>query len=158
MVTVISAGIDAAEAIAELGALKERVRNGVRAAVSDGAARLLSLVQAKLSGEVLQPRSGALLRSIRTETTENADDIAARVFSDGTVAYARIQEYGGRIALPEIVPRAAKVLVFPYGGRMIFVRRAAAHSIDIPERSYLRASLDEFESRFLDDIRRLTVQ
>ena len=155
---MISARVDPTAAIARLGALADSLRSGVRALVGDGAARLYALVEAKLSGEVLHARSGALARSIRIETNEDADGIGARVFGDGSVPYARIQEFGGRIAVPEIAAVNAKALAFVYGGRMQFARHTAAHVVDIPERSYMRSSLAEFENGFVDDVRELATE
>jgi len=151
---MFTARVDAASAIAKLNALQSKLRAGVREAVEEDAARLLALVCDKLSGEVLNARTGNLLRSIRSETSDNG----ARVFSDGSVPYARIQEYGGRVSVPAIEPVNAKALAFAYDGRMVFAKRTAAHAVDIPERSYLRASLDEFAPAFLDDIRKLVAE
>jgi phage gpG-like protein len=151
----ITAEIAAERAIAEFDALPGKVRASARDAVAEDGARLVSIVQAKLSGDVLQSRSGALLRSIKAETNEDADGVGVRVFSDGSVPYARIQEYGGRIAVPQIVPVEAKALAFAYGGRMVFAKSAAAHVVDIPERSYMRSSLDEFAAAFVADIRKI---
>jgi phage gpG-like protein len=150
---MLSANIDPAPAIAKLDVMKQRLRAGVRGGVKNGAGRLLSLVQAKLSGEVLQARSGALLRSIHVETNENADGFGARVFSDGSVPYARIQEYGGRVNIPALAPVNAKALAFAWGGRMVFAKSVAAHVVDLPERSYMRYSLAEFADTFTGDIR-----
>ena len=147
MITTI---IDTASAVANFRVLKERVHAGVRDAVTSGAARLVALVQAKLSGELLQPRSGRLRASIRAEIGETS----ARISSDAP--YTRVQEYGGRIAVPEIVPVNAKTLAFAYGGKLVFAKRVAAHTVDIPERSYMRSSLSEFEAGFLSDIRKIT--
>ncbi|MGH6878879.1 MAG: hypothetical protein ACREHV_16085 [Rhizomicrobium sp.] len=152
---MITASIDPAPAIAKLDAMQQHLREGVRTAVQDDAGRLLSIVQAKLSGEVLNARSGALLRSIHAETDEDADGIGARVFSDGSVPYAHIQEFGGRMSIPALAPVSAKVLAFAYGGRMVFAKRTVAHVVDIPERSYMRASLAGFASIFADGIRKL---
>lgn len=132
-------------------ALRARLGEGFAA----GAQTLLESARGKVSGDVLQARTGALRASLRAEVTETAGGFAALVWSDGSVRYARIQEYGGRIAVPEIVPKNAKSLAFVYGGRMVFAKRAAAHVVVLPERSYMRASLAEFAPPFLDGIRRL---
>ncbi len=150
---MITAQIDAAPAIAKLGALPMKLRVAVREAVEEDAQELLAIVQAKLSGEVLQLRTGALLRSITVETNEDADGIGARVLSDGSVPYARIQEFGGRIAIPEIAPATAKALAFNYAGRLAFAKRTAAHVVDLPERSYMRSSLAEFAPGFVGRLR-----
>lgn len=149
---MIALNIGATGAIERLRALVDKTRAGVRDAVAASAERLVALVQAKLSGEVLNARSGALRASIRAET----DETSARISSD--VPYARIQEYGGHIALPEIVPVNARALAFAYGGKLVFAKRVKAHGVDIPERSYMQSSLAEFEAGFVDDIRRVAAE
>lgn len=155
MVTVL-ATIDAMAAIAKLEALKDRLRTDVREAVEDGASALASRVQTKLSGEVLQARSGALRDSIMAEVSEDAPGVGARVSSDAP--YARVHEYGGRINIPEIVPRNAKALAFEYGGRLVFAKRTAAHVVTMPERSFMRSALAEFAPVLIDDIRKVVAE
>ena len=104
---------------------------------------------------MLRPKSGALRASIRAEVGEDAGGFAARVWSGGSLSYARIQEYGGRIDILAIVPKTAGALAFAYGGRMVFAKRARAHVAQMPERSYMRTSLAEFAPLFADGIRRL---
>jgi hypothetical protein len=149
---MITVDFDTAPAVEKLDALKERLRAAVRSCIGNGAGRLLSIIQGKLSGGVLNSRSGALLNSIRAETVEDTHRIDARVFCDGLVPYARIQEYGGRLNIPAIAAVHAKALAFSYGGRLVFAKTVAAHCVVIPERSYMRSSLDEFSSAFANDI------
>ena len=144
--------IDAAGAAAKLARIATAMRAGVRSTCDSAAQALLALVQRKLSGEVLALRSGALRRSIQTDVAENARGVQARVFSDGSVPYARIQEFGGRIAMPAIAAVSAKSLAFAYEGRLVFARRANAHVATLPERSYLRASLAEFAPVLADSV------
>ncbi len=143
---------DTGAAIAKLDALKERLRATARNAVEDGGNRLLSAVREKLSGDVLNSRSGALLRSLRMEIAGNTDGFSACVFSDGSVPYARIQEYGGRLNIPAIAPVHARALAFAWNGRLVFANHTAAHVVDIPERSYMRTSLAELADTFADDL------
>jgi hypothetical protein len=150
------ANVDASGTCAKLDALSVKVRASAAQAVRDNTRQLLARVQDKLSGDVLNVRSGALLRSIvETGLHADASGVADSVTSDGSVAYARIQEWGGRVNIPEIVPLAAKVLAFEYGGKLVFARHVAAHSADIPERSFLRSSLAEQTQAFTDDIARI---
>jgi hypothetical protein len=150
---MIEMQVDAGPAVARLEAVSQRLRANTRDAMEDGVERLLAIVQGKLSGEVLNSRSGALLHSIRAESVNATNGIEARIFSDGSVPYARVQEYGGRLNIPAIAPVRAKVLAFAYEGRMIFAKSVTAHVVDIPERSYMRASLDEFEAACVEGIR-----
>ena len=132
---------------------------GVAQATQESTRRLLATVQNKLSGEVLNARSGALRRSIvETGLFVAAGDITDSVASDGSVAYARIQEYGGRVSIPEIVPRSARALAFEYGGRLVFARHVAGHDVGIPERSYLRSSLAELRGSIADNIRKVVLE
>jgi hypothetical protein len=149
MITVNS---DIAPALAQFDAQRDRLRLAARSSVTNGANRLLVLVQDKLSGDVLNSRSGKLLRSIRAEVSDDAEVISARVFSDGSVPYAQIQEYGGRVSIPAVSAVIAKAMAFAYEGRLVFARSVAAHVVDIPERSYMRSSLDEFAWTFVDEI------
>jgi phage gpG-like protein len=82
---------------------------------------------------------GPLSESLRLERRDTAQGSEACVASD--LAYARITEYGGRIAIPETAPVAAKVLAFPYAGRLVFAAHARAHDVEIPARSYLAPAL-----------------
>ena len=152
---MLSTVIDATAAIGGLRAWLSHVRAGLRARFAEGAADLLAGVRAKLSGAVLRVRSGTLRASMRSAVAESTGGLEARVYSDGLVPYARIHEYGGRIAVPGIVPRNAKALAFAYGGRLVFAERVCAHAVTIPERSTMRSSLEEFAPSFADAIRRI---
>jgi hypothetical protein len=149
---MITIEVGTAPAIAKLDVLAQSLRSATRNAIENGGNQLLSIVQGKLSGEVLNARSGALLHSIRALTSEAANSVETRVFCDGSVPYARVQEYGGRLNIPAVVPVRAKALAFAYEGRLVFATSTAAHVVDIPERSYMRASLDEFEATFAQSI------
>lgn len=152
---MITAKIDAAPAAAKLARIARETRAGVGRACETAAQALLAIVQRKLSGEVLQPRSGALRRSIRADVAEDTRGLQVRVSSDGSVPYARIQEYGGRIALPAIAAVNAKALAFAYQGRLAFAKRTNAHAVTLPERSYLRASLAEFAPALVCSFRKV---
>ncbi|MGA2492030.1 MAG: hypothetical protein ABSF67_03665 [Roseiarcus sp.] len=97
----------------------------------------------KLSGQVLAARSGALRDSIAAEVAADGDAIVAMVGSLGELKYAAIQEYGGKTGAHEILPVKGKVLAFLVGGATRFAARVAHPGSTIPERSYLRATLDE---------------
>lgn len=104
---------------------------------------LRNRVLEKLSGEVLNVRSGRLRRSIQSRVEDADSNITGTVFQTADVPYGRIHEYGGTIHIPEVVPVKAKALRFSVGGKDIFAMRAKAHDVHIPERSFLRSSLKE---------------
>ena len=153
-----AAKIDAAPAIEAVRLWRARFRQGLRDSFAAGAAVLLAIVRAKLSGEMLRPKSGALRASIRAAVAEDAAGLAARVWSDGSLPYARIQEYGGRIMVPDLAARNAKALAFVYGGKIAFATRVRAHAVELPERSYMRSSLADFAPAFADGIRKVTAE
>jgi hypothetical protein len=146
--------IDAGSAAAKLTALPDKVRAGVRQVVQAGALKLLAKVQEKVSGDVLQVRSGALLNSLRETGLSDSGD----TLSDGVATalkYARIQEYDGRIEIPEIVSINARALSFEYGGKVVFAMKTAAHVIEISEHSFMRSSLGEIAPDIIDEIRKV---
>jgi phage gpG-like protein len=138
--------VDAKAATTKLKSLAPNARRAVDETVAADTTKLHDIVRGKLSGDVLNVHSGKLIDSIEQE----AGDGTGRVFSD--LDYARIQEYGGRIDVPEIEPVNAKALAFEYEGRLVFAKRTQAHTVTIPERSFLRSSLAEFAPQFAADI------
>lgn len=75
------------------------------------------------SATLLHRVSGNLARSIQQEVRESATEIQGRVYSDGSVDYAAIHEYGG--------------VINRYG------RKVGDYQIRMPERSFMRSSLRE---------------
>ncbi len=128
----------------------------VAAALRDRAAalqqRLLDKVQANLSGDVLQSRTGALEASVIAELAADADGLTATVASTG-VPYAAIQEYGGTTAPHDIVPVKARALAFAAG----FAARVHHPGSVIPARAPLGSALDalrdEITGGFKDAVR-----
>ena len=104
-------------------------------------------IQQKLSGEVLQTRSGALAASIISSIENDGSDTSVSISSTG-VPYAAIQEFGGKTAAHDIVAVNAKVLEFSAGGSQVFARSVHHPGSTIPARSYLGSSLAEMR----DDI------
>jgi len=106
----------------------------LEAAVGKQAADLAAVVRDdKLSGGVLNVRSGTLRNSIHVEMSSDFTGVLAVVGTD--VVYAAIHEYGG-----VIVPKVAKALRFMIGDQVIH-----AKSVTMPERSFLRSTLAERE-------------
>lgn len=117
---------------------------------------LATRVRQKLSGEVLHVRSGDLRGSIHTKVTETTTSVKGTVYSAGDVKYARIHEYGGTIPAHDIVPNKKKALAFIVDGKQIFARRVHIPEINMPERSYLRSSLEELRPVIIAGLREAT--
>jgi phage gpG-like protein len=136
-------------ASAALAALPERIAAALAAKAGTLAVALQAKIQQKLSGEVLQMKSGALAGSIGVTIDELPTGVAVRIATSPNVKYAAIHEYGGTIPPHQIVPDKAKALAFLVGGKQIFAARVNLPAIAMPERSYMRSSLAEM----VDDIR-----
>lgn len=151
---LITAVPDTSQPIESFRKVSSDVQAAVARVANQAAKTLLDLVRNNLSGEVLNEHSGALQASVVAAAGDRTPDkVSISVGSDGSVPYARIQEFGGHLNIPDIVPRAAKALAFAYGGRLVFARRAAAHAVEIPGRSYLRAALAEQSASIVNDVR-----
>ncbi len=109
------------------------------------------VVEGKLSGQVLNVRTGTLRRSITYRIEEDAVGIRGTVGTN--LRYAAIHEFGGTIHVPEIRPRVKKALHFYVGGAEVFAMRARAHDVRMPERSFLRSSLAERREAFVAAVR-----
>jgi phage gpG-like protein len=128
---------------ASLAGMPDRVRQALASKANVLAFALEAKIQQKLSGGVLNTRSGALASSIIATVDESLADVSVRIGTSGDVKYAAIQEFGGTIPPHEIVPDKAKALAFVVGGKQVFAARVNLPAVTMPERSYLRSSLAE---------------
>jgi phage gpG-like protein len=137
------------EVLAWLSALPDSLKAALFAKSQDLATALQEKVGDKLSGEVLQSRTGRLKDSIVSVTEESETQVNSSVFVGGDVPYAAIQEYGGVTKAHIIAAANGRALAFAMSGKQRFFRSVNHPGSVIPERSYLRSSLDEMS----DDIR-----
>jgi phage gpG-like protein len=106
----------------------------------------------KLSGQVLQTRSGALKASIVAEVANDGETITASVGSVGDIKYAAIQEYGGRTAAHDILPDKAQALAFIVGGGLRFARHVHHPGSTLPARGYLSSALAEQQAEIVAEL------
>ena len=124
----------------------------VRDKVAELQQRLLAKVEANLSGDVLQTRSGALKSSVAVALDIDADGVAASIISEG-VPYAAIQEYGGHTAAHDIVPVKAKALAFAGGGGSVIARRVHHPGSLIPARAPFGSALAALHDEISDGLK-----
>ena len=136
---------------ASLAGMPDRVRQALASKANVLAVALEAKIQQKLSGGVLNTRSGALASSIVATVDELSTDVSVRIGSSGDVKYAAIQEFGGTIPPHEIVPDKAKALAFAVGGKRVFAARVNLPAVTMPERSYLRSSLAEMAEEIKEE-------
>ena len=137
------------ETSAQFDAYPAALQAALGAKTTELAAALTDLIKNKLSGAVLNMRSGALRDLIAASVTADAEGVRASVGSEGDVKYAAIQEYGGKTSAHEILPVKGDVLAFVAGSGQHFARRVEHPGSLIPERSYLRSSLEDMKDEIL---------
>ena len=140
-------GLD--ETSARFDAYPAALQAALGAKATELATTLADLVKNKLSGAVLNTSSGALRDSIAANITADSDSVLASIGSEGDVKYAAIQEYGGKTSAHEILPVKGDVLAFVAGDGQHFARRIEHPGSVIPERSYLRSSLEDMKDEIL---------
>lgn len=133
--------VDSAEAQAYLQKFAPIVLQATESGFRDFMNRTANVVREKLSGPVLRVRTGRLRQSIHTTVEKMAGGFLGKIGTN--VKYAGIHEFGGTIIVPTIYPVKKKALRFFIGGQEIFAKKVKAHAIKMPERSYLRSSLQE---------------
>jgi phage gpG-like protein len=101
--------------------------------------------QDKLTGQVLNVRTGRLRRSITQRVEEEGGSVVGYVGTN--VKYARAHEFGftGNVTVREHLRRTK-------GGKEATVR-AHSRNMHLPERSFLRSALKDLQPAIRQDIR-----
>lgn len=131
-------------------------RDALSKAVTINAMELTAYVkEKKLSGQVLQVRTGNLRRSIHaTPTVETPVSVQAAVKSSGDVKYAGIHEFGGVTAPHDIYPVHASALRFMgRNGQFVFAKVVHHPGSRMPERSFLRSGLKDLRPKIVEDLK-----
>lgn len=115
------------------------------------------IVSDKLSGQVLQHRSGKLAASIRAIPTvrEGTELVGSVEGGGGPAFYAKFHEYGTTRQY-EIVPTNKKALAFMVGGKQVFVKRVMHPPIQ--ERSFMRTTLNEMQTEIVNGLQQAANQ
>lgn len=137
---------------ATLDTLPDRLRDALSDKANMLAAALQAKIQQKLSGGVLNAKSGALARSIVATVDDASANVSVTVSTSDDVKYAAIHEHGGVIPPHEIVPDKAKALAFIVGGKQVFAARVNVPAIAMPKRSYMGSSLAEMADEIRDGL------
>ena len=129
------------ELIARFVAMPDRVRQSLSARVHKLVLDLEAHVKRdKLQGQVLNHRTGALQRSIHSDVSETATSVMGRVFSNGSVNYAAIHEFGGQIKTR-------------LGTGKISSKLHGKAFVVMPERSFLRSALEDYRQRIIESMK-----
>jgi phage gpG-like protein len=144
--------------IAKFDAMPAKVRQALKAKVTALAIEMDSKVVDKLSGPVLNRKTGALARSINWLVEDQGQAVIGKVRSSGDVKYAAIHEFGGVIHHPGgtayIIESGQAVWISnAKAATMENVRRTAPHDITMPERSYMRSTLADMKDEIEEGLR-----
>lgn len=125
---------------ARLARASSEVKDRVRQAIAESAARVTAIAKDKLSDDVLHVRTGRLRRSIHFQVGGTPEAPSAAVGTN--VEYAAIHEFGGQTKAHIIEAQRGKVLAFKgASGEMVFRAMVRHPGSRIPERSFLRSAL-----------------
>lgn len=157
MITVALVGDDAL--IARLDAIPESVRATLIAKVYALQVLVGGTVKRRLSGEVLNVRSGDLRASINDSDPPvvTGSSVLGRVTQSGDVKYGRIHEKGGTTKPHVIEAKKGKALAFLVGGKMAFARRVNHPGSKIPARPFMAPSLAEHAEEISMGLKRAIV-
>ncbi|MCE9561890.1 MAG: hypothetical protein K8U57_07535 [Planctomycetes bacterium] len=138
------------ELVARLEAMPDKLRAALLRKVTYLALRLENKVKTdKLSGQVLNHKSGRLWRSIQHSVASTPTSVTGKVYSAGDVKYAAIHEFGGTTKPHIIEAKSAGSLAFAWNGKQAFFKRVNHPGSKIPERSYLRSSLADMRDEIV---------
>lgn len=107
------------------------------------------VVQDKLSGQILQSRTGALRNAIAAEVSLDGSKVQIRLYARGDVRYAAIQEYGGHTPAHDIAARKGRVLAFMAGGRKVFASTVHHPGSTIPAMPFMAPALAEMTPKII---------
>lgn len=152
---MITVEINDRKVMARLRAMPEKTKSALLKKVTQLRLQLEAKIKQKLSGEVLNVRTGNLRRSIHSKTIDEATRVEGSAFSSGDVKYARIHEYGGTINHPGgtayIVTASGAVFISNAAAATLGrnLPRTKPHTITMPERSFMRSSLADMKGEIL---------
>jgi phage gpG-like protein len=142
---MISVEVDTSHAQLKLARIDQQTRTALRGEIVKLTQALAILVRGKLSGGVLNKRTGRLYNSIQSQLIENTTAIYGRVSTSG-VPYAAIHEFGGVIKHPG----SSKFQAWQSPGGWVYARMTRPHDIPSPERSYMRSSLADMRDEIVE--------
>jgi len=142
--------------LARLRGAPERLTSAMQTTVQRLSIRVQAAVKNKLSGGVLHVRTGTLRRSINREVNSTPTRVVATVGTN--VKYAAVHEFGfnGDVTVRSHVRKVASRSIGAGKKQTVqgigFVREHTRHMV-IPERSYLRSTVREFQPQIKSELK-----
>jgi hypothetical protein len=114
-------------------------------------------VLSKVGGGLLKSRSGKLYAAIARGTRTVHEPARGRIVGivglknadKGTYIAAGANEYGASIAARVIEARDRRALKFQVGNSNVFAARVQLPNITVPERSFMRSSLEQMKPQII---------
>lgn len=159
MSAIITANIVGSDKVTSgLESRKSSAMGAIERAVKSSALSLVAYIKKeKLSGQVLNVKTGTLRRSITARFETAGNEIRAYVGTN--LKYARIHEYGFKGQVP--VKAHQRMMNVAWGRRVKEPRmidvRAHAMKMNVPARPFMAPSLAENREKISSDIRRALV-
>ena len=146
------------EVAAHFGKLSESAHDKVYQKVMGLSIAVMNRAKQKVSGPVLNVKTGQLRANIFQDVEDGPGGIVGSIFEAQNVKYAAIHEFGGVIQHPG----GTAYLIDPKTGVSKWISnkasiadqlpRTKAHTIHMPERSYLRSSLGEMKATIIEQL------
>lgn len=128
-----------------LQSLPSVVRDKITRKWEDMASRVSQRMKEKVSGEVLNVRTGRLRNSLYARVYVGTEKVTLSFGSRWDVPYASIHEYGGMINHPGVPETQGGVMPMRDKRGVIqkFSKSVLPHTIWMPKRSYIKSTRDE---------------
>lgn len=135
------------DVIADLRRFDAAARGEIQKGIGRIALKLMTRVKAqKLTGQVLNVRTGRLRRSITQRVESSADEISGIVGTN--VDYAAIHEYGfkGAVSVKQHLRLVKQAFGRPLKSPVWATVHAHSKNVNLPERSFLRSALADLKA------------
>lgn len=146
---------NAKEVVGNIMDVADRIRAEVHVQMEDSMVELyMYITGAKLSGQVLNVRTGRLRAAVGSRVYESGDEVIGEVYVPlDKVPYARLQEMGGKTKAHIIRPKVRKALRFIGADGDEVITSLVNHPGSVmPERSFMRSGLHDMTTRILNDL------
>lgn len=139
--------------IAGMNGIGRDIRARLGEAGFKGAQRIVNIATKKLRGEVLNVRSGTLIKSLRAYKIDRDSAMAAVI---GPAAkYGAAHEVGATIPAHRVAPKYKKALHWVGGGTDFFSKGHTIPTFDLPKRPWFYPSGEQAAPEIVEDFRRI---
>ena len=121
-----------------------------------GAKRIVNIATQKLRGDVLNVRSGTLIKSPRALKLDRHSAMVAVLGPAAT--YGAAHEFGARIPEHRVAPKYKKALHWTQGGQSFFSRGHTIPAFNLPKRPWFYPSGEEAAPDIVADFEEIITQ